>query len=218
MTSKHQYEAFISYSHTDKAMAVWLQRSLERLRIPRHIASLQGRASNRFRPVFRDEDELTTSVDLPETLRNVLSDSRNLIVICSPAAAQSPWVEQEVSSFRGLGDPTRVFCVLVGGDPDQLESCFPPSLREGGVPLAVDLRPDGEQRSIGLLRIAAWRHTGIRSPAPTSNKHLKPQSCLTLVTPSLAHCIVCRAITTPGPACTKQPVPRRWSETNNHPD
>lgn len=155
MIGKHQYEAFISYSHTDKAMATWLQRNLERLRIPKHIASIQGRTSNHFRPLFRDEDELTTSVDLPETLRSVLSDSRNLIVICSPAAAQSPWVEQEVSSFRELGDPTRIFCVLIGGDPNHLESCFPPSLREGGVPLAVDLRPDGEQRSIGLLRIAA---------------------------------------------------------------
>jgi hypothetical protein len=67
-------------------------------------------------------------------------------VICSPAAAASPWVEQEVRGFIELADSRRIFCVLIDGDPDQPENCFPPSLLKGGVPLAVDLRPSGEQR------------------------------------------------------------------------
>ena len=83
------YKAFISYSHADEKWARWLHRSLETYRIPRHIVVEQHLATNRLIPVFRDRDELALSGDLSATIKEALKNSANMIVVCSPDAAES---------------------------------------------------------------------------------------------------------------------------------
>ena len=86
----------------------------------RRIAPLAGvvlrrRSSAALRPIFLDRAELPTSADLAASVREALSASRFLIVICSPAAAQSPWVNEEIRYFKSLGRGERVLALVVAG-------------------------------------------------------------------------------------------------------
>ena len=85
-----RYWAFISYSHADTRWADWLQRSIERYRLPARMV-LQSSETvpevRRLFPVFRDRSDLPAAADLDSRLKEALSQSRNLVVICSPASA-----------------------------------------------------------------------------------------------------------------------------------
>ncbi|MEO6634000.1 MAG: hypothetical protein ABIW83_08955, partial [Allosphingosinicella sp.] len=86
-------------------------------------------------------------------VRAALAVSRNLIVLCSPNSAASPWVAKEISTFRELHPDRPIFTAIVEGEPDQ---CFCPVLLEGGAePLAADLRKGGDGRRLGLLKLVA---------------------------------------------------------------
>jgi tetratricopeptide (TPR) repeat protein len=150
------YVAFISYSHKDSAMGRWLHRKLEGYRLPKRLAGTQGEDGEvpaRLTPIFRDRDELPAAGDLSERVRAALAVSRNLIVLCSPNSAASPWVAREIATFRELHPGRPIFTAIVDGEPDQ---CFSPALLRGGVePLAADLRKEGDGRRLGLLKLVA---------------------------------------------------------------
>jgi hypothetical protein len=123
------YAAFISYSHRDSAAARWLHKAIENFRMPRELVGTKGEhgpVSSRLRPVFRDEDELASASELGPRLEEALGRSRALIVICSPAAAASAWVDKEIRTFKRLNPARPVLAVLVRGTP---ETAFPDSLR-----------------------------------------------------------------------------------------
>lgn len=125
MESNKEYFAFISYKSEDVEWATWLQHELEHYHLP---ASFNGRTDvpQELRPVFRDIDELSAG-NLPEQIKQALTNSQNLIVICSPQAAQSPWVNLEVETFISLGRTDRIFPFIVeGNSPSEF---FPPALR-----------------------------------------------------------------------------------------
>lgn len=150
------YVAFISYSHRDAAVGRWLHRRLEGYRLPTRLAGTEGEDGTvpaRLTPIFRDRDELPAAGDLSEKVRAALAASRNLIVICSPHSAASPWVAREIATFRELHPDRPVFTAIVEGEPGE---CFAPALREGGIePLAADLRKEGDGRRLGLLKLVA---------------------------------------------------------------
>lgn len=162
-----RYSAFISYNHRDRREASWLHRALETYRIPRHMQghpSLMGPLGDRLPPVFQDREELAASADLAQSVRQALEEAASLIVICSPDAAKSRWVNEEIRVFTALGRRDRIQCLIVrgvphasrtGADPD-LE-CLPPALFEGGAgePLASDLRPEGDGRQMAKLKLLA---------------------------------------------------------------
>lgn len=163
-----RFAAFISYSHKDAAHARWLHSSLEQFRVPDELRS--GSARKRLSPVFRDEADLAGSASLSNAITEALKESSALIVIGSPAAAKSNWVDQEILAFKQLGRSDRIFCLIVDGEPFATDrgapeqECFPRALRfafdpERGLtdtraePLGVDLRKDGKRDA--LLRVAA---------------------------------------------------------------
>lgn len=162
MDSRQRYKAFISYSHRDRKVAQWLHRALETYRPPRLVAKRGADDSRRsLRPIFRDRDELSASLDLNGAIRTALERSDALIVLCSEAAAASRWVDQEVEYFLKTGAPERIICVITpdAGAHTDLSAILPPSLRAvlppGVEPLAVDLREDGDGRRLARLKIAA---------------------------------------------------------------
>jgi Thoeris protein ThsB, TIR-like domain len=55
---------------------------------------------SRLFPIFRDREELPVSADLGSNINEALQESRYLIVICSPRAAQSRWVAEEIKTFE----------------------------------------------------------------------------------------------------------------------
>ncbi len=163
MPQTRQYKAFISYSHGDESWAKWLQRALERYKLPKSLRAEHPELPPRLYPIFRDRDELASGADLSESIQAAMSDSEALIVICSPAAAKSRWVNEEVRRFRDAGGGHRIFCLLVAGSPNaQAADCaFPPVLlldsdgQAVNEPLAADVTPGGDGKRNAMLKIAA---------------------------------------------------------------
>ncbi len=133
MTSEYKYRAFLSYSHQDRKVAGRLHRELERYRIPKHLfKSGDSRSVSNLHPIFRDRDELSSGTALHQVIQDALSDSDSLIVVCSPAAAASKWVNDEIRTFQRLGKGQRIFCFIVAGSPlsGNEKECFPEALRQ----------------------------------------------------------------------------------------
>lgn len=162
-----RFRAFLSYSHADAAWARWLLRRLETYRVPSRLVGAEGahgRIERRLGSFFLDRDELPTAGDLGVTIRDALADSAALIVLCSPTAAGSRWVNQEVASFRADGRGKPILCFVVGGEPgaaDPARQCFPSALlqadAQGAVqePLAADARREGDGRERAFLKLVA---------------------------------------------------------------
>ena len=105
------YRAFVSYCHKDKVWADWVHRSLESYRVPRRLVGSSGRdgpIAARLFPIFRDREELPSSADLSSQIEAALENSAYLIVICSPHAAVSHWVNQEILAFKCLGRQNQI--------------------------------------------------------------------------------------------------------------
>ena len=106
MSEMKKYWAFLSYSHQDTKLCEWVHRELETFRVPRRLVgrdTREGKTPSRLFPVFRDRDELPGSSELGKNLAQALEQSRYLIVICSPAAARSRWVNEEIRQFKAMG-------------------------------------------------------------------------------------------------------------------
>lgn len=116
--------AFISYNHHDVKWAKWLRRKLEWYRLPSEIHN-EFEDSRYIRPVFRDRDELNSGV-LNDELRQRLEASKYLIVVCSPHAALSKWVSDEVQAFIDMGRLEYIIPFIVDGD----ETSFPTALKK----------------------------------------------------------------------------------------
>jgi len=116
-----RYWAFISYAHVDEKVATALHRALETYtghrRLPPSATPTGEMIPPRIAPVFRDRDELGASGNLPGRLQEALEASRFLIVICSPAAARSQWVNAEIQRFKALGRSDRILAYIVDGEP-----------------------------------------------------------------------------------------------------
>jgi len=151
-----RYWAFLSYSHADLRIALRLHRALEGYVVPRRLVGRPtpaGPAPLRLRPIFRDLDEMGAGGSLSARLKAALDASACLIVICSPAAAASPWVNEEIRRFKAERGEDRILSVIVGGEPFASErpggealECFPKALRQRHAdgeriePIAADLR------------------------------------------------------------------------------
>ncbi|HLJ37198.1 MAG TPA: toll/interleukin-1 receptor domain-containing protein, partial [Steroidobacteraceae bacterium] len=158
-----KYVAFLSYSHRDAKWGSWLHKALESYRPPRQLVgkvTARGPVPKRVSPVFRDREELASATDLGSMLIEALRLSACQIVICSPSAARSKWVNEEILAFKRLGREDRIFCLIVDGEPNASdnpaqadEECFPPALR-------YRLGPDGELSSVRTEPIAADARPG----------------------------------------------------------
>lgn len=160
-----RYSAFISYNHRDRRWAAWLHRELERYRLPKTLIGREsplGTLGHRLPPVFQDREELAASTNLASSVREALSQSNSLIVICSSNGAQSHWVNEEVRAFVALGRRDRIQCLIVpdaddpNGTPLPSDAVFPAALLElGEEPLAADARKTGDGKRSAFLKLVA---------------------------------------------------------------
>lgn len=144
------YAAFLSYNQRDIAWARQLHRRLESYRLPNGAVRADGK--RKLGPIFRDRDELPAAADLSEAVKQALSQSAALLVLCSPNAAASPWVDKEIRLFRALHPDRPILAAIIDGEP---KDAFPPALRDGLEPLAADLRQQGDGARLGTLKIIA---------------------------------------------------------------
>ncbi len=169
MADRDGFRAFISYSHDDQHEVSRIHKALETYRVPARLVGTttrKGEVPPRLTPIFRDRDDLPASGNLSESVRDALSRSQTLIVLCSPSAARSRWVEAEIRAFRELNPDGDVLAAIVAGEPGaeagghaaNLE-CFPPALRGGEdgapEPVAADFRAAGDGRRMALLKLVA---------------------------------------------------------------
>ena len=98
-----RYAAFISYRHSprDRHWALRIMAALETYRTPKPLQAEAFPA--RIGRLFRDEDEIPASDDLSDQIKEALTRSDNLIVICSPDTPNSRWVRREIQLFQAMG-------------------------------------------------------------------------------------------------------------------
>ena len=94
------YDIFLSHSSVDKDWVRELERAL----------------TNHELGVFLDEIEIKAADNFVLTLNNALRDSRFLVLVLTPHATGSKWVEQEwTSSMAEHGPVARIVTVLLTG-------------------------------------------------------------------------------------------------------
>lgn len=165
-----RYRAFISYSHADTAVAKWLHTSLERFKIDKGVVGRitpMGPIPKSLRPIFRDRDEFAAGSALSEQTIVALDQSNAVIVLCSPTAARSEYVNEEIRLFKSRHPERPVIPVVAIAGAANIETdCFPPALRyevrsDGVVTdapistVAADLRQEGDGKELALAKIVA---------------------------------------------------------------
>jgi WD40 repeat protein len=104
----HLYKAFISYSHAvDGKLAPALQDALQRFTKPWY--------RRRALRVFRDETNLGANPALWSSIQAALATSEFFILLASPEAARSPWVEREIKYWLSHRPKADFLIVLTSG-------------------------------------------------------------------------------------------------------
>ncbi len=109
-------------------MASGIQKGLHRIgRRPGQLRALR---------VFRDDTNLEVSPDLWGKIVEALDRSRFLIVVLSPMAAESYWVNREVSYWLEHGGRDRLLIVLAAGQlhRDDEQARFDPQTSDAALP------------------------------------------------------------------------------------
>lgn len=125
--------AFISYSHTDKKAAEELQNVLDDFQLSDALKEKYPNRPEVLREIFRDDTGLPAGSNLTVEIQKQLDKSNYLIVICSPNAAKSEWVNKEIDYFKTHRDSTHIIPFIIDGvanakDKDDQE-CFPSALK-----------------------------------------------------------------------------------------
>src|SRR5271157_6046274 len=156
-----QYNGFISYSHAaDGNLAPAVQSALHRFARPWY----------RLRSVwiFRDKTGLAVTRSLGGMIEKALADSEYFLLMASPEAAASPWVQKEVDWWLANRSASHILILLTDGDITwnsgasdfdwSRTTALPPSLRGRMTqePLWVDLRWARTEEKLSL------RHTRFR--------------------------------------------------------
>jgi hypothetical protein len=139
------YKGFISYSHAaDGRLAPAVQHALHQIAKPWYRL--------RTMRLFRDQTNLSASPGLWHSIETALQNSEFFLFMASPRAAQSPWVQKEVSWWL-TNRASKTFLILLTdgeitwnetkGDFDwEKTTALPPRLAKAFAeePLHVDLR------------------------------------------------------------------------------
>jgi eukaryotic-like serine/threonine-protein kinase len=169
MAGTIKYRAFLSYSHSDTTWAKWLHKRLEAFPM-RGLAGQDtplGPVPQTLRPIFRDREDFSAGHSLTDQTIANLGGSAALVVLCSPASAQSHAVNEEVGLFKSRHPDRPVIPVIVDGTPgDPTLECFAPAIRfevdaSGTITdrpseaLAADLRETGDGQELALAKVVA---------------------------------------------------------------
>ena len=125
-------DLFISYSRKDIDFARALEKTLESYYPPKDLDVPKRRLV-----VFRDEEDFT-GVEYSQSLRKHLENSKKMLVICSPNARVSEFVNEEILLFAEMKGPEHIIPVLLSGIPNneayshehEKHKAFPQSLTE----------------------------------------------------------------------------------------
>lgn len=107
--TRGDFAAFISYSHhCDDRLGPKLKTGIERFARPWYRP--------RARRVFLDDSNLALNPDLWGSIEEALTQSGNLLLLASPPAARSPWVDKEVQWWLDHRSADSLLIVLTDGE------------------------------------------------------------------------------------------------------
>ena len=132
------HDAFISYSRKNRDFAVRLEKALEDYVPPKDLNVPQ-----RHLDIFRDETDFT-GAEYHRAVDMHLQTSSKLIVICSPDARKSLYVNDEIRRFAHANGADNIVPILLAGIPNnevqpgqEADQAFPDALCEAlEMPLA----------------------------------------------------------------------------------
>ena len=155
------YAAFISYNRAvDGMLAPALAEGLQLFAKPWY--------RRRALRVFRDDYSLSANPSLWSSLREGLDGSEFFILLASPEAANSEWVEREVAYWRSIKPAANLLIAVTDGDlawnaqdgdfDREKTTCLPPSVYGAfrDEPRWTDLRKVRAEKDLSL-RIPAFR-------------------------------------------------------------
>jgi WD40 repeat protein len=159
------YDAFVSYSHAaDGRLAPALQRAMQRLAKPWY----RPRALR----VFRDESALSTNPHLWSSIQTALDEAEWFVLLASPEAVQSEWVNRELEYWLEHKSVDRILPVVTDGSWDWREGALwgtavPRSLAGafGEEPRHLDLRWARSQTDLDIHN-ARFRDASAQLAAP----------------------------------------------------
>src|ERR1700761_1217620 len=103
------FNGFISYSHAaDRQLAPAIQHGLHQLAKPWH--------RRRALWIFRDQTGLSVTPALWTSIQKALDGSDYFVLLASPEAARSPWVNREIEHWIATKPADRILPVVTDGD------------------------------------------------------------------------------------------------------
>jgi tetratricopeptide (TPR) repeat protein len=165
-----KYRAFLSYSHANTAIVRKVHERLENFRIDREIVGRPtplGPVPPTLRPIFRDRDDFEAGSSLKDATLIALDEAAAFILLASPQAATSRYVNEEARLFKTRHPDRPLIPLIADGIPgDPQKECFPPVLRfvvspEGTITdrpadvLAADLREQGDGFDLAIAKVVA---------------------------------------------------------------
>ncbi|MCI0525656.1 MAG: TIR domain-containing protein, partial [Acidobacteria bacterium] len=155
------HDAFISYSRNDSVFVAVLEAALRRYKPPKDLLAPQRRLN-----VFRDTEDFT-GTEYNASVEQHLKASKKLIVVCSPSARHSDYVNDEIRHFAQTHVVADIIPVLIAGIPNNeaksdadAEMAFPEALVEHlKMPLACDYRgfdPKSDKHASGKEFQQEW--------------------------------------------------------------
>ena len=134
----HAFDVFLSYSRKDKEVAARLENALESYKFPRSL-----KTAKRTLNVFRDESDIEAADDYHRAIEEHIKGSAKLVVLCSPNARQSKYVEDEIRRFIESHGEHDIIPILVKGKAnneaiDENDKAFPEILCQDRMPLAAN--------------------------------------------------------------------------------
>ena len=155
----YKYYAFISYSRKNSKASKYLQVELEHFRIPVKYVAEENRpqVQTYLRPIFRDRRDLKVGEEsFTEDIKAAIAQSRYLIVLCSPEAAASEFVKEEIKHFLATHNNNyrAIVPVVLKGNPGSNDDteCLPVSLRNAEITrrnLASMIPDEGDDEKTG---------------------------------------------------------------------
>ncbi|MEU2588276.1 toll/interleukin-1 receptor domain-containing protein [Streptomyces avermitilis] len=157
--SNYAYDAFLSYSQeAGRKLAPALQRAIETFAKPWY--------RRRGLRVFRDSTHVQATWSLWGTIESALAESSCFILMASPGAAKSPWVNREVEWWLQHRPVSRLYIVLTDGELswDAVREEFDPRSRDTLPPALLRAFPS-QPWWVDLRGIRAERLKVRRDPA-----------------------------------------------------
>lgn len=165
ISGKAEFYAFISHKSADTKFALKLRKFIESYKLPTHIRQLSGTQTKRLTPICSYEDDFSSQPLLDE-MRDKLSRSKHLILICSDALTPSAakYINYEIRTFiehrqaEGINPYTRIIPIVVSGEfGEGPQDCRPEALKELGdnCPIALDRRKYKNDRELFLHVISS---------------------------------------------------------------